>query len=118
MALKIQFSAGDIEGEIGARATQGRESVVAKRDLGRYYSVLRRSLPTFTIGEARVIVRAVTEAAAPTYDQGPAFPRAGGSDPIPPLLSGVYSLLVRYAPCATPALSYQGTDRDRPLLGK
>jgi len=65
MALKIQFSAGDIEGEIGARATQGRESVVAKRDLGRYYSVLRRSLPTFTIGEARVIVRAVTEAAAP-----------------------------------------------------
>ncbi len=65
MALKIQFSAGDIEGEIGARATQGRESVVAKRDLGRYYSVLRRSLPTFTIGPARVIVRAVTEAAAP-----------------------------------------------------
>jgi len=65
MALKIQFSAGDIEGEIGARATQGRESVVAKRDLGRYYSLLRRSLPTSTIGEARVIVRAVTEAAAP-----------------------------------------------------
>ncbi len=65
MALKIQYSAGDIEEEIEARATQGRESVVAKRDLGRYYSVLRRSLPTFTIGEARVIVRAVTEAAAP-----------------------------------------------------
>jgi hypothetical protein len=66
MALKIQYSAGDIEREIEARATQGRESVVAKRDLGRYYSLLRRSLPTFTIGEARVIMRAVTEAAAPS----------------------------------------------------
>ncbi len=65
MALKIQYSAGDIEEEIEARAVQGRESVVAKRDLGRYYSLLRRSLPTFTIGEARVIMRAVTEAAAP-----------------------------------------------------
>lgn len=66
MALKIQYSAGDIEEEIEARAVQGRESIVAKRDLGRYYSLLRRSLPTFTIGEARVIMRAVTEAAAPS----------------------------------------------------
>ena len=65
MALKIQFSAGDLEDEIGTRATQGREAVVAKRDLGRYYSVLRRSLPTFTIGEARVIAHAVAEASAP-----------------------------------------------------
>ncbi len=65
MALKIQFSAGEVEDEIGARAIQGRESIVAKRDLRRYYSVLRRSLPTFTIGEARVIAYAVTEASAP-----------------------------------------------------
>jgi len=65
MALKIQYSAGDIEEGIEARAVQGRESIVAKRDLGRYYNLLHRSLPTFTIGEARVIVRAVTEAAAP-----------------------------------------------------
>jgi len=63
VALKVQFSAGDLGDEITGRATQGRESVVAKRDLGRYYNVLRRSLPTFTIGEARVIVRAVDEGA-------------------------------------------------------
>ncbi len=63
MALKVQFSAADLESEIGERATQGRESIVAKRDLGRYYNVLRRSLPMFTIGEARVIVRAVNEGA-------------------------------------------------------
>jgi len=33
---------------------------------------------------------------APTHEHRPAFPRAGGSDPLP-LLSVVYSFLGRYA---------------------
>jgi hypothetical protein len=58
---KIQFSAGDLEDEIKDRAVSDDRSpsLIAQRDLGRYYRVLRASLPCFTIEEARVLVDAV-----------------------------------------------------------
>ena len=37
------------------------ESVIARRDLGRYYVLLRKSLPTFTDEEALLLCDAVKE---------------------------------------------------------
>ena len=56
---QIQFRAGGIEPELTARAGGAESpSLVARRDLERYYYLLRRALPTFTEPEASLIVDA------------------------------------------------------------
>lgn len=51
---------GQLGIDVGARADQGASlSETARRDLGRYYESLRRSLPSFTEAEAELIVTAL-----------------------------------------------------------
>lgn len=59
-SIKVQFyEAGplksDLEERVGGGLTSSH-SGVAKRDLERYYEMLKRSLPTFTLGEAVLLV--------------------------------------------------------------
>lgn len=69
---KIQFSAGALEKDLLSRAG-GNLSATARRDLERFYDLLQRSLPVFTVHEARILVHAISEAA-----QGKADKVAGG----------------------------------------
>lgn len=58
----IAFRAGDLLAHLDARTyTSMADSVseVAKRDLDRYYDMLARSLPTFTVAEASLICDAL-----------------------------------------------------------
>lgn len=54
---QIQFRAIDKLAEaLEVRAEQGRPaSLVAQRDLERYYETLRRSMPSLTVGEASLL---------------------------------------------------------------
>lgn len=53
----IQFRDVEIERELAARGDN--PNLVAKRDLERYYALLRQSLPTFSRSEASLIVDAL-----------------------------------------------------------
>lgn len=58
---KIQFSAGVLEDDLKERTVwdERSPSLIAQRDLGRYYRLLRASLPQFSIQEARVLFDAI-----------------------------------------------------------
>jgi hypothetical protein len=57
---RIAFRAGALMGEITKRAASGSRDLTARRDLGRYYAILRRSLETvsFTRAELALICEA------------------------------------------------------------
>jgi hypothetical protein len=59
----IRFRAGPVLAEIQARAVRGDPAVslghTARRDLSRYYTVLRASLPRFTEPEASLLLDAL-----------------------------------------------------------
>jgi hypothetical protein len=59
-APPIQFRDKELEVEIRVRTPEEGESpsLIARRDLERYYRLLRRSLPVFSEPEALLIVRA------------------------------------------------------------
>ncbi len=58
---QIQFRAvGPLTDELESRSEVGKPaSEVARRDLGRYYVLLARSLPQFTLEEAMLLVNAL-----------------------------------------------------------
>lgn len=59
-AAPIQFRDKEIEAELDTRAGKGLSlSLVARRDLQRYYALMRRSLPAFSEPEASLIVDAM-----------------------------------------------------------
>jgi len=63
---KIQFSAGPINEALAARtAVNASASLVAQRDLQRYYLLMKRSLPKFTPAQARLLVNALSLAGVP-----------------------------------------------------
>lgn len=58
----IAFRDKVVEAELGARVSGSYSpSQIAARDLDRYYTLLRRSLPTFTEAEACLIVDACSD---------------------------------------------------------
>jgi hypothetical protein len=61
--FKVQFyDSGSLQSAIISRTSEERPvsiSMVAKRDLERYYEVLRKSLPKFSVGEASLLVDAL-----------------------------------------------------------
>jgi len=59
---KIQFHLGDIEPRLTERAGQLSPSLVAKRDLQRYYQILNDSMPRLTEGAAAAICDALNGA--------------------------------------------------------
>lgn len=70
---QVKFRTGkDLEAEFASRSDEQSDSVfsrIAKRDLERYYTLLPGSLPTFTEGEAIILVNALNGAKYPQPEQ-------------------------------------------------